>query len=148
MAHLWPISTKQLNMFQDGYLYVNKRKLYLAGTQAPTPAHRAGKLVCTTLSKTGAHTAPRAAGLRTSTFLTELRVRLVNSTLEIRPAAPKMPRQHHLLAGQESPAGCSLDLVGAQHNPSHAKARQPRTISSGFTPRLESQRLADWPGVP
>lgn len=143
MAHLWPISTKQLNMFQDGYLYVNKRKLYLAGTQAPIPEHRAGKLVCTTLSKTDAHVAPRAAGLRTSTFLTELCVRLVNSTLEIRPAAPKMPRQHHLLAGQESPAGCSPDLVGA-----HAKARQPRTLSSGFTLRLESQRLADWPGVP
>lgn len=148
MAHLWPISTKQLNMFQDGYLYVNKRKLYLAGTQAPIPTHRAGKLACTTLSKTGAHAAPRAARLRTSTFLTELRVRLVNSTLEIHPAAPEKHRQHYLLAGQESPTGCSPDSLGAQHNPSHAKARQPRTLSSGFTPRLENQRLAHWPGVP
>lgn len=40
MAPLRPISTKLLNMFQDRYLYVNKRKMCLAGTQAPHPHAR------------------------------------------------------------------------------------------------------------
>lgn len=47
MAHLWPISTEQLNMFQDWYLYVNKRN----GTWlAPRLLVPTGGRACTALS--------------------------------------------------------------------------------------------------
>lgn len=45
MAHLWPISTKQLNMFQDWYLYVNKGNCIWLAPRLPiltSPCWQAG----------------------------------------------------------------------------------------------------------
>lgn len=47
MAHLWPVSTEQLNMFEDWHLHVNKGD---GAWLAPRLLVHTGDLVCTALS--------------------------------------------------------------------------------------------------
>lgn len=97
MAHLWPISTKQLNMFQDWYLYVNKGSCAWPAPRLPIPTAPAGKLACTAWSLKATH-----AGLGHQGWgavpSRELCMRLTDQhplfPFEIHPATPETQRQH------------------------------------------------------